>query len=72
MIRALEQPIEEIADIDLLRKHCREKGVTEISGCLDSQKAHLALGLKPEKGAALLVAENELKARQLFEDCRLF
>ncbi|MEE8885880.1 MAG: transcription-repair coupling factor [Eubacteriales bacterium] len=72
MIEALQQPIREIADIDDIRKSCAEKGVTEISGCIESQTAHLAMGLRPAQGAALLVAENEKKARELFEDCRLF
>ena len=72
MIEALKLPAGEIAESDEILKACAEKGITEISGCIDSQKAHLAACLHPEKGASLLVAENEKKARDLFDDMQLF
>ena len=43
-------------------------GVTVISGCLESQKAHMIAGLSEDAPVRLLIAENELKAKELYED----
>ncbi|MGI6055504.1 MAG: transcription-repair coupling factor [Bilifractor sp.] len=73
MIEALKQPLEMMAGYeDLKKKIGSGSGVIEISGCLDSQKAHIAAGLVEGRPAALLIAENELKARAMYEDFRLF
>ncbi len=72
MIEALKLPAGEIVESDEILQSCAEKGITEISGCIDSQKAHLAACLHPEGGASLLVSENEKKARELFDDMQLF
>ena len=73
MIEALKQPLEMMAGYEDLKKEIGSgSGVIEISGCLDSQKAHIAAGLAEGRPAALLIAENELKARAMYEDFRLF
>jgi len=73
MLKALEQPLESMAGFEDLKKLAgTTNGAIEISGCLDSQKAHLAAALAQDHPAALLVAENEQKARALYEDFRLF
>lgn len=73
MIEALKQPLEMMAGFEDLKKKIGSDGkAIEISGCLDSQKAHIAAGLAEGRPAALLIAENELKARALYEDFRLF
>lgn len=43
-----------------------------ISGCMDSQKAHFIYGLSEEIPWKVLIAQNEIKARELLEDYRLF
>ncbi len=73
MLKALTQPLEAVAGYEDLKKQLeKNRGVIEISGCLDSQKAHLAAGLAGEDRTVLLIAENELKARALYEDYRLY
>nr|WP_027870386.1 transcription-repair coupling factor [[Eubacterium] cellulosolvens] len=73
MKKALMQPLAAVTGFEDLRKRIPAgEGFTEVSGCLDSQKAHIAAALALEAPAALLVAENERKARELYEDFRLF
>ncbi|MBO5520707.1 MAG: transcription-repair coupling factor, partial [Eubacterium sp.] len=72
-MKALLQPLADLAGYDDLCRQLRNnRGVIEITGCLESQKAHLAAGLAENFDAVLLIAENELKARALYEDCRLY
>ena len=72
-MRALMQPLEAVPGFEDLKHQIRKNtGVIEISGCLDAQKAHLAAGLSEDRGVVLMIAENELKARGLCEDCGLY
>ena len=72
-MKALLQPLADLAGYDdLCRQLRKNRGVIEVTGCLESQKAHLAAGLAENFSVTLLIAENELKARALFEDCRLY
>lgn len=50
----------------------RKKLPIQISGCMDSQKAHFIYGLSEGISWKVIVAWNEIKARELFEDYRLF
>ncbi len=72
-MKALMQPLEAVAGYDDLKKQItKNTGIIEVSGCLDAQKAHLAAGLSEGCEVVLMIAENELKARELMEDCRLY
>ena len=72
-MKALLQVLEDLAGYEDLRRQIRtNRGVIDISGCIDGQKAQLAAGLAAECGAVLMIAENELKARALAEDMRLY
>jgi transcription-repair coupling factor (superfamily II helicase) len=72
-MKALFQPLQDVAGYeDLLRQLKDNRGMIEISGCLESQKAHIAAGLAEDCPAVLLIAENELKAKELYEDYRLY
>ena len=72
-MRALLQPLADLAGYDDLCRQLRKgRGVVGVTGCLESQKAHLAAGLAEGHSVVLLIAENELKARALFEYCRLY
>ena len=75
------QPLEKLSEYgelkDRLPKH---KGILQLSGCVESQKAHMIYGLleglrKDGKACGkncLIVAENDLKAKELYEDYRLY
>ena len=73
-MKALLEPIKEIARFDELFRDLKKgtAGVTVISGCLESQKAHMIAGLSEDVPVRLLIAENELKAKELYEDYRLY
>ena len=73
-MKALLEPIKEIARFDELFRDLKKgtAGVTVISGCLESQKAHMIAGLSEDAPVRLLIAENELKAKELYEDYRLY
>ena len=51
-------------------KGCRRGA--DIAGCMDSQKTHLIYGLSQGKKYRLILAANELKAREIYEDYRFF
>lgn len=69
---AFVQPLYELADFDEIRKRIQKNGIVQISGCLDSQKAHFANGLAREFPFRLIIAENDLKAKAFYEDFRLY
>ena len=66
-MKAFLQPLKDLAGYEDLRRQIRtNRGVIQVSGCIESQKVHLAAGLSEESRVTLLVAENELKARELY------
>lgn len=44
----------------------------QITGCIDSQKCHLMAGLSEEQPFRVIVTYNELKAKEIYEDFRLY
>ncbi len=72
-MKALLEPLERIGRFDdLIRQLKTNRGIVSVTGALDSQKAHLAAGLSQDVPFRLLIAENERKARELYEDFRLY
>ena len=59
-------PLSQLAEYGEIREKLKkETGIIQISGCVESQKAQLAFGLSDLSHMKLIVAENDLKARQL-------
>ena len=72
-MKALMQPLQELAGFEELQKGLsRNRGLLSVSGCLESQKAHLIAGVSQGGTCRLMIAENELKAKELYEDFRLY
>ena len=72
-MNALRTPITEINGIeDTVKSIMSGKASVNISGCLESQKVNAAAALIPEDFKTLVIAENDLKARQLYEDWQLY
>ena len=69
---AFVQPLYELADFDEIIRQLKKPGIVQVSGCLDSQKAHFTNGLLREFPFRLIVAENDLKAKAFYEDFRLY
>ena len=66
-------PLGELEEYHSIKNACeKDAGVVQIAGCMDSQKTHLIYGLSQEKKYRLILAANELKAREIYEDYRFF
>lgn len=73
------QPLEKLSEFEELKSRLpHNKGILQLSGCVESQKAHTIYGLsqvsgeKEKKKNCLIIAENDLKAKELYEDYRLY
>lgn len=44
----------------------------QITGCIDSQKCHLAFASSEDCKNRLIITYNELKAKEIYEDCKLY
>lgn len=72
-MKAFVQPLQEIAGFSELKESIgKTPGIRTICGCLDSQKVHMIAGLSENIPCSLVIAENELKAKELYEDFRLY
>lgn len=72
-MKTLLSPLLEIGGFEEVKKKLQEKGESvHVTGCLESQKVNIASGLLPEGFSALVVAENDLKAREFYEDWQLY
>ena len=69
-MNALFQPLEETDGFREL-KGIVKKGSIKVTGCLESQKINLAAALAQDS-SSLIICENELKAREAFEDMKLY
>lgn len=50
----------------------RKKLPVHISGCVESQKCHLIYGLGQDAKWKVIIAQNEIRAREIAEDYRMF
>ena len=66
-------PLPELAEYQsLVQKIKGNKGVLLVSGCMDSQKTHMMYGLSKEADHIFILTENDLKAKELYDDYRLY
>ena len=75
------QPLENLKEFEeITQKLPKNKGILQLSGCVETQKAHIMYGLfeamkkrtGEEKSNCLIITENDLKAKELYEDYRLY
>ena len=50
----------------------KEKGIIQISGCIDAQKAHLISSINDGKGSRIIVTFQEQRAKELLEEYAFF
>ena len=50
----------------------KDEGLTLVTGCVDSQKSHLMYGLSKTAPYRLILAEDERRAREIYEDYRFY
>ena len=74
MIKALREPLRELAEFQKLRdavtgsSTLTPKGTAFVTGCVDSQKLHLIAGLSEDVRCTVIVTYDDLRARALWEE----
>ena len=73
MIRALYEPMLELEAFRQIRSRMQKNtGVIQVGGCIDSQKAHLIACLAEEYPVTCIIAPDDLRAREIYENYRVF
>lgn len=63
------KPLTELAEYDEIRSRIRKgPGIISLAGCARAQKAHMIYGLSYDAKITLVVTENDLAAKALYED----
>ncbi len=72
-MKSLTEPLKQLEVFSgAAEKLNKETGVQLLTGCMDSQKTHLAYALGEGFHKKLIVTYNELKAKEIFEEYRIF
>lgn len=72
-MEAFLNPLQDLAEYEEIYNKCKNnKGILLVSGCMESQKAHLMYGLSGLFPFRLILAEDERRAKELYEDCRFY
>ena len=67
------RPLQNLAEMEAICRQAKNnRGILEISGCMESQKAHFIYGLSGLFPSHLILAEDEKAAKELYEDCLLY
>ncbi|MDO4474281.1 MAG: transcription-repair coupling factor [Eubacteriales bacterium] len=71
-MQALTGPLRELAEFEEIQKErMKSTGVLQISGCVDSQKTHMAYALSDGCKYKVIACSSESKARQVYEEYRM-
>ena len=70
-MKAFTEPLKSLGQFDDMVSALRKKGIFDIDGCVDSEKANIESALSP-CGLNLIVAADDTKARELLEDWKLY
>ena len=72
-MKSLTAPLMQLESLSrAIEKLNKETGVQLLSGCIDSQKTHLAYAIGENFKKKLIVTYNELKAKEIFEEYKIF
>ena len=72
-MKAFIQPLQSLAEFEQIQKCTGEnRGIMEISGCIESQKVHMMYGLSGLFPSHLILAEDEKRAKEIYEDYRFY
>ena len=67
------EPLKELADYEAVREKMRRvTGIIAVSGCVEAQKAEMIAGLSAGVPVSLVVSENDLTARTIYENVRFY
>ncbi len=72
-MKAILEPLKNLSAYEEVRERLgKNRGVLQISGCMDSQKIHMAYGLWQGIPYRVILAGSEQRAKEICEDCRYF
>ena len=72
-MKAFLTPLQGLAEFDQIKEKSKtNKGILQVSGCMESQKSHLMYGLSGIAPYRLILAEDERRAREIYEDYRFY
>lgn len=72
-MRALLEPFEDLKEFKEIQVNIEKNQMPiQVTGCIDSQKCHLIAGLGQKYLFKVILASNELKAREIYEDYKLY
>ncbi len=72
-MQALLSPLTELAEYSDIKKNIKkERTITAISGCVDSQKLHMLYGLSDGFKYKVIVTYSDLRAKEIFEEYKFY
>lgn len=72
-MKAFLTPLQGFAEFEQIKEKSKtNKGILQGSGCMESQKSHLMYGLSGIAPYRLILAEDERRAREIYEDYRFY
>lgn len=72
-MKAFLTPLQGFAEFEQIKEKSKtNKGILQVSGCMESQKSHLMYGLSGIAPYRLILAEDERRTREIYEDYRFY
>lgn len=72
-MKAFLTPLQGLAEFEQTKEKSKtNKGILQVSGCMEAQKSHLMYGLSGIAPYRLILAEDERRAREIYEDYRFY
>ena len=72
-MKAFTEPLKELGEFESIRESLKKKkGMTEVQGCIDAQKAHFIYGCGEDFPFRVIVTYSELRAREIYDNYRCF
>jgi transcription-repair coupling factor (superfamily II helicase) len=72
-LKTFTAPLRELKEFNDIRENITLKTLpVQVTGCIDSQKCHLIHGLGEDFKYRVIVTYNDLKAKEIYEDYRLY
>ena len=73
IMKALTAPMQQLGEFEeILRKIRTNRGVLQVSGCIDPQKPHFISCAAEGYDCRLIITYSDLRARELYENYRFF
>lgn len=72
-MKAFLTPLQGLAEFEQIKEKSKtNKGILQVSRCMESQRSHLMYGLSGIAHYRLILAEDERRAREIYEDYRFY